>query len=100
MQCLFCTFQGSPAFYLLIRVLPFHPRFTLSSVFYPLIRVLPSHPRFTFIAVFYPVVRPCFTLSSVPHFTLTHLVRHIQKPSILSREGGSTLRILCADYPM
>ena len=40
----------------LIRVLPFHPRFTLISAFYPLIHALPSYPCFTLSVR--PSVRP------------------------------------------
>ena len=72
-------FTLSSVFYPLIRVLPSHPCFTLSSVFYPFIRFLPFHPCFTLLSVFYPLIRPSvrpsvpplFTLSSVPRFTLT-----------------------------
>ena len=50
--------QYTFAFYPPIRVLPSHPRFTLSSAFYPHIRVLPSHPHFTILHVFYYRIRP------------------------------------------
>ena len=46
-----------PRFYPLIRILPSHPRFTLSSAFYPLIRVLHSHPPVRVLPS-HPTVRP------------------------------------------
>ena len=81
-------FTLSSVFYPLIRVLPSHPCFTLSSVFYPFIRVLPFHPCFTLLSVFYPLIRvlpshPCFTLSSVFYPLIRVLPSHPSvRPSV------------------